>query len=92
MNANLFGASGSKVAESSRKTCRTCRWWDTDGQPPGIGVCHGGPPGFVLLQLRHPITGETIAQGQGHWPPVGADDYCRSHDPVITAESLLAGH
>jgi hypothetical protein len=67
--------------------CRTCRWWDRSINNPDVGLCHGGPPTPMLVQMQHKITGQVAQVMRSFWGETGATDGCAAHKPADTIET-----
>lgn len=81
----INGTAPAKVPHPDGGCCATCKWGVKTGNGPI--ECHGAPPTGMIVsqQARHAITGEVQVHHQSvHlWPPVDANDWCASFEPVV---------
>lgn len=67
-----------------QNACKNCQYATKADEKGEHYICRRNPPTPILVPQQNPMTGETGMIVQGYFPPVGADNWCGEHVPVMT--------
>jgi hypothetical protein len=56
--------------------CENCKFWQEDGEIPGLGSCHRYAPNAVV---SHPV--QVPGSMDTDWPRTKNDEWCGEWDP-----------